>query len=204
MNSKSKFLIGLTGGIGSGKSVAADIFRSLGICVVDADALARELVEPGQLALEEISGHFGKGILLADGSLNRQALRKVVFAEPEHRVWLENLLHPLIAALLVTRLEGTNSAYAILESPLLLETNQHKLVNRVLLIDVSEEFQLARAIARDGGDANTIRGIIAAQMSGADRRERADDIVTNEGSLELFRARIEAVHNDYLKMANNL
>jgi dephospho-CoA kinase len=204
MNGKSKYLIGLTGGIGSGKSVAADIFRSLGICVVDADTLARELVEPGQLALEEIAAHFGKGILLKDGSLNRKALREIVFVEPEQRAWLESLLHPLIAALLDVRLEETDSDYAILESPLLLETNQHKLVNRVLLIDVSEEIQLARSMARDGGDANTIRAIIAAQMSRTERSERADDIVTNEGSLELLRARIEAVHNDYLKMAKNL
>ncbi|MEX0963640.1 MAG: dephospho-CoA kinase [Pseudohongiellaceae bacterium] len=197
MNAVKKFVVGLTGGIGSGKSAAADIFRSLGVHVIDADQLAREVVEPGQAALDEIALHFGDAILTAEGTLDRAALRTLVFSEPSQKTWLENLLHPLIADLLQARLQRNDSDYSILESPLLLETDQHKLVDRVLVIDVSEETQLARAMARDGSDATIIRSIMASQIARDERVRRAHDVVTNEGSLELLRTTIQTLHKTY-------
>ncbi len=194
----NKFVVGLTGGIGSGKSAAADIFRALGGNVVNADDLSREVVEPGLPALDSIAAHFGRDILNADGSLDRASLRAVVFSNDEHKSWLEALLHPLIADLIRARLGDSESPYSILESPLLFETDQHKLVDRILVVDVSEETQLARAMDRDGSDADLIRSIIASQIERTERISRADDVVSNEGSLETLRDSIEALHRKYL------
>lgn len=202
MNTAQRHVVGLTGGIGSGKSAAAEIFRAFGIEVIDADALAREVVEPGQPALSDIATHFGKELLAADGSLDRAALRKIVFTNPDEKKWLENLLHPLIAELLQRRLIATTSPYAILESPLLLETEQHKLVERVLVIDASEETQMARAMARDGSDEAVIRSIIASQIDRAKRVQLADDLVSNEQGLEQLKENIEALHNKYMGMVS--
>ncbi|PCI81890.1 MAG: dephospho-CoA kinase [SAR86 cluster bacterium] len=200
MNSAKKYVVGLTGGIGSGKSAAAEIFRALGVEVIDADALAREVVELGQPALSDIAAHFGSGILTDEGNLNRAALRKIVFSNPEHRSWLENLLHPLIAELLQHRLNAAKSPYTILESPLLLETEQYKLVQRVLVIDASEETQIDRSVRRDGSDEEVIRSIIASQIDRLERIQHADDLVTNEESLEQLRENIETLHSKYMRM----
>lgn len=201
MKTSRKYIIGLTGGIGSGKSAAAKIFRELGVAIVDADTLAREVVEPGQPALQDIAAHFGKTILTSEGELDRAALRTIVFSNSEEKSWLENLLHPLIAELIQQRLNAAGSPYAILESPLLLETEQHKLVQRVLVIDVSKETQLARAVARDGSDAEAIKSIIASQIDRAARIQHADDLVSNEGDFEQLRESIEALHYKYMEMA---
>ena len=200
MNTSKRYVVGLTGGIGSGKSAAAEIFRSLGIEVIDADALAREVVEPGQPALSDIASHFGDKILTAEGTLDRAALRNIIFSNSEQKSWLENLLHPLIAELLQRRLQATKSSYAILESPLLLETEQYKLVERVLVIDASKETQVARAVSRDGSDEELIRSIIASQIDRAERILRADDLVSNEESLVQLRENIEALHSKYMGM----
>ena len=200
MNTAKKYIVGLTGGIGSGKSAAAEIFRTCGIEVIDADSLAREVVELDQPALGDIAAHFGSGILTAQGHLDRAALRKIVFSNPEHKSWLENLLHPLIAELLQRRLNATKSPYAILESPLLLETEQYKLVDSVIVIDVNEEIQIDRSVRRDGSDEAVIRSIIASQIDRAGRIQRADDLVSNEAGLEQLREKIEALHRKYLGM----
>ncbi|MDA0281647.1 MAG: dephospho-CoA kinase [Proteobacteria bacterium] len=200
MNTAKRYVVGLTGGIGSGKSAAAEIFRTCGIEVIDADSLAREVVELGQPALGDIAAHFGSGILTAQGHLDRAALRKIVFSNPEHKSWLENLLHPLIAELLQRRLNATKSPYAILESPLLLETEQYKLVDSVIVIDVNEEIQIDRSVRRDGSDEAVIRSIIASQIDRAGRIQRADDLVSNEAGLEQLREKIEALHRKYLGM----
>ncbi len=202
MRTPRKYVVGLTGGIGSGKSAAAKIFRALGVDVVDADALSREVVEPGQPALEEIVAHFGADIIASDGSLDRAALRKIVFSEPEQKAWLERLLHPQIEALIERRIDEAQSAYVVLESPLLLETKQHKLVDRILVIDVSEDVQLARSVRRDGSDTKTIRSIIASQLDRRERSRLADDLVLNEGSLELLKANIDTLHTQYTELAN--
>lgn len=201
MNAAKKYVVGLTGGIGSGKSAAAELFRSLGVSVVDADLLAREVVEPGQPALTAIASHFGNELLNGDGTLDRAALRTIVFSDPEEKSWLEALLHPLIAELIRRRLAESNSTYSILESPLLLETEQHKLVDRILVIDVSEDTQLARAMKRDGSDADTIRSIITSQIERGERTARADDVVSNEGSIEQLRESIETLHKKYQGIA---
>lgn len=200
MDTVRKYVVGLTGGIGSGKSAAADIFRALGITVVDADTLSREVVEPGQPALEAIAEHFGSDVINADGGLDRAAMRSRVFADPDQREWLEALLHPLIADLIRLRLDGAASPYAVLETPLLFETEQHRLVDRTLVIDVGEETQLARAMQRDASDADTIRSIIGAQMERSERASRADDVICNEGSLAQLEAAIQALHERYLEM----
>lgn len=201
MNTERKFIVGLTGGIGSGKSAAAEVFKSLGITVVNADDLSREVVEPGQAALKEISKRFGDEILSEDGSLHRAQLREIVFTQVEHKDWLESLLHPLIAELIVSRLHSAQSDYAILESPLLLETEQYKLVDRILVIDASEESQLTRALKRDGSDEAVIRSIIASQIDRSLRIERADDVVINEESLSELEAAIHSLHQQYREMA---
>ena len=167
------FTVGLTGGIGSGKSAVAQLFRQRGITVVDADQAARAAVLPGSPALAKIRAHFGAAVLKEDGSLNRAWLREAVFADPEQRQWLEALLHPAIAVLIDEALANAASPYAILESPLLLETSQHTLVNRILVVDVSEATQVARAIQRDGGDEAQIRAIMDAQISRYGRLGRA-------------------------------
>lgn len=198
MNTAKNYVVGLTGGIGSGKSAAAAMFRAWGIEVINADALAREVVEPGQPALNDIAAHFGSDILTAESYLDRAALRRIVFSNPEQKSWLENLLHPLIAVLLQQRLNATESPYTILESPLLLETEQYKLVERVLVIDASEEIQIDRSVKRDGSDEGVIRSIIASQIDRAKRIQHADDLVSNEEGLEQLRAKIEVLHYKYI------
>ena len=194
-------VIGLTGGIGSGKSTVASLFTDKGVTVINADGLAREVVEVGTPALAQITDHFGTHILAPDGSLNRGALRRIVFADAKERVWLEQLLHPLIAELIQVRLAACASRYCILESPLLLETEQHKLVDRVLVVDVTEATQLARTLQRDSSDEATIRGIIASQIGRADRLARADDIIVNEQGLEALEAAVTRLHENYLALA---
>lgn len=196
-------VIGLTGGIGSGKSTVGKLFAQHGVEVVDADQLAREVVIPGSPALHRIAAHFGDQLLLADGSLDRAALRKLIFADADQRRWLEHLLHPLIRQLLQERLSSCQSAYCILESPLLLETSQAELVDRVLVVDVSEATQLQRALQRDGSDEATIRGIIEAQLPRQSRLARADDILDNDGDIEQLAPQVSRLHNDYLTIARS-
>lgn len=193
--------VGLTGGIGSGKSTVAECFARLGVDQVDADQLAREVVLPGSEALQAIAARFGAGVITSDGELNRTALRKIVFADEQQRLWLESLLHPLIGELLKQRLQQCQSAYCLLISPLLLETRQHELVDRVLVVDVSEDTQLRRALKRDGSDENTIRGIMAAQLPRRERLARADDVIDNEPAAETLDSRVAALHERYLELA---
>ncbi|UZK04906.1 dephospho-CoA kinase [Venatoribacter cucullus] len=195
------WVLGLTGGIGSGKSAASDYFAKLGIVVVDADIVAREVVEPGQPAWQAIREHFGPEVLQADGSLNRAWLRQKVFAEPAERQWLEQQTHPRIRDSIIRQLQQAQSPYAILSSPLLFESGQAQLTARTLLIDVPEDVQLQRASARDGNDAEQIRRIMAAQLSRQERRARADDLVDNSGSLEQLYAQLQGLHERYLNYA---
>lgn len=204
MTINSKYVVGLTGGIGSGKSTVARIFADLGVDVIDADMLSREVVEPGSEALAKIAGHFGEAILGPGGELNRPMLRETVFADTDQKDWLENLLHPLINQLMKTRLENSTSEYCVLESPLLLETNQHDMVNRILLVDVSERTQLARSVERDQGDPATIRAIIASQISRDQRRQKADDIIDNEPGMDQLLPRVTELHEHYNQLAKSL
>ncbi|MCW8125636.1 dephospho-CoA kinase [Microbulbifer halophilus] len=196
------FIVGLTGGIGSGKSAAAECFRKLGVNVVDADWAARVVVEPGQPALEKIAEHFGADVLRDTGALDRARLRGLIFDNPAERGWLEGLLHPLIREEIVRALRANESTYAILESPLLIESGQTELVDRVCVVDLPETLQLERASARDGNDPEQIRKIMAAQLSRQGRLEKADDVLDNSGSLAGLQEQVEALHRKYREMAS--
>lgn len=195
------WILGLTGGIGSGKSAASDFFQQQGIVVVDADIVAREVVEPNQPAWLAIKEHFGSEALLADGSLNRAWLRSKVFADPAERKWLESQTHPRIRDSIIRQLQQAQSPYAILASPLLFESGQAALTQHTLLIDVAEEIQLARASARDGNDVEQIKRIMQAQMSRTERCTRANDIVDNSGTIADLHDKLMPLHQVYLSQS---
>lgn len=191
--------IGLTGGIGSGKTAASDWFAAQGIVVVDADVVARDIVAIGQPALDEIRAAFGAQMLNADGSLNRSAMRAYIFANPAARQQLEAITHPRIRAEIIQQLAQAQSAYALLVSPLLFETNQHELVQQTILIDAPEQQQLARASQRDGQTVESIQRIMQAQMSRAERQQRATDVILNDGNLADLHAKLAGLHQRLLK-----
>ena len=195
--------IGLTGGIGSGKTAASDHFARLGAEVIDTDLLSRELVEPGQPALAAIVDHFGPQVLTADGRLDRARLRERVFDDPVARRRLEAILHPRIRDAMLARAERSTAPYVVFVIPLLFETGQQSLVDRVLLIDVPEDLQRARVAARDGLDPTRIDRIMAAQTDRATRLGHADDVICNDGSIEDLRAAVEKLHRKYLQLVQN-
>lgn len=195
------FILGLTGGIGSGKSAASQWFKTQGITVVDADIVAREIVEKGQPALQKIKEVFGDWVLLSNGELDRRALREHIFKDPLARQQLESITHPAIRAEIIQQLQAATSPYVILVSPLLFETNQHELTQRTLLIDASEDMQILRASQRDGQSIEQIQKIIAAQMPRHEKQKLADDIVLNDGHIDHLYAKLESLHQQYLKQA---
>lgn len=199
----SQLIIGLTGGIGSGKTAASTIFGELGIDVIDADICSRVVVEKGQPALEKIAHHFGKNILLADGNLDRASLRARIFKNPEEKKWLEALLHPLIYAEMIRQLQEATSPYAILVSPLLAEAGQKGLCHRVLVIDVSEDKQLQRTMARDNNSQQQVESMMKTQISRTDRLKIADDIIVNDGTFDELREKILTQHQKYLDLAKH-
>lgn len=178
-----KFIVGLTGGIGSGKSAVSTRFEALGVEIVDADVAARVVVRRGTGALEAIRERFGDQVLTGEGELNRRVLREIVFSRERERAWLETLLHPLIASEVREALTRATSAYAMLVSPLLKETGQVNLVNRVLVVHACEALRIDRTLARDGGDEAGVRAIIGAQMASEERLAMADDVIVNESDL---------------------
>lgn len=196
------YVVGLTGGIGSGKSVVGNCFRNLGVTVVDADQMSRRVVEPGMPALQHIANHFGADILLPDGNLNRAALREKIFQSKPERLWLENLLHPLIKAMTAKELDAATSPYAILESPLLLEMGQNATVDRVLVVDVPVDVQVTRATLRDSNPESQIRAIIAAQLPRERRLAMADDVIDNTCPLEELPGRVAKLHSQYLILSS--
>ncbi|MFO7551958.1 MAG: dephospho-CoA kinase [Haliea sp.] len=195
-------IIGITGGIGSGKSAVTDRFAQRDITVVDADQAARVVVEPGRPALEAIAAHFGGDILQADGSLDRAALRSIVFADPAQRQWLEQLTHPLIGEEIRAQLAASRSPYTILSSPLLLESSsQRELAELVVVVDVPEEVQLARTMDRDANDEAQVRRIMAAQLPRDERLALADIVVDNSGPLEALDDIVAELHKEFLRRA---
>lgn len=192
------YIIGLTGGIGSGKTAASDWFAAQGIVVVDADVVAREVVAIGQPALDEIQRTFGTNMLQADGTLNRTAMREYIFAHPAARQQLEAITHPRIRMEIIRQLAQATSSYALLVSPLLFETNQHELVQQTILIDAPESQQLERASQRDGQTADSIQRIMQAQMSRSERQQRATHIVLNDGDLADLHASLAKLHAQLL------
>jgi dephospho-CoA kinase len=194
-------VVGVTGGIGSGKSAVTARFEALGITVVDADQAARVVVEPGGPALDAIAAHFGAEVIRADGTLDRAALRARVFADASERVWLEHLTHPLIGREIQRQLAASRSPYTILSSPLLLETSQRELVDCVVVVDVPEATQVARTMARDDNDEAQVRRIMAAQMGREARLELADIVIDNDRSLAELDDTVAELHKEFLLRA---
>jgi dephospho-CoA kinase len=195
------FVVGLTGGIGSGKSTAGKYFEALGIEVINVDLISKNLVEVDLDLHLKISRYFGKKSLLEDGSLNRSYIRHEIFNSSKKKMWLEKLLHPPIKDQVLKSLGCSLSAYAILESPLLLETDQYKLTDRVLVVDVSKKVQILRVQKRDKISTDTIKSIIKSQMPRMQKLKLADDVIKNTGSIEKFKLMIECLHKNYLTLA---
>ena len=196
------YCIGLTGGIGSGKSTAADIFKELGAAVVDTDAISRELTAAGGAAMPEIRNQYGPEFIAPDGSLDRERIRRLVFGNAEARKKLEAILHPMIRAESRARVATARAPYVILVVPLLFESDAYlDLLKRVLVVDCSEERQIERAMRRSRISADEVRAIMASQLSRAARRARADDVIDNDGGMEALRRQVDEIHSEYLNLA---
>ena len=191
-------IIGLTGGIGSGKTAVSDIFEELGIGIVDADLASRVVVEKGRPSLEEIAKHFGQGILTEAGELDRAKLREIIFNSDEEKNWLESLLHPVIAKQIQEELKASSSPYTILVSPLLLETNQKDFCNKVLVVDVPVETQIERTLKRDDVSLEQVQSIIKAQISRDKRLELADEVIVNDKNLEDLQLAVSKLHQQFI------
>jgi dephospho-CoA kinase len=195
------YRIGLTGGIASGKTTVANLFAALGVPIVDTDALAREVLEPGTPLLAEVLAHFGAGVIGPDGALDRRALRGRVFADPAERRWLEERTHPAIRALTDARCDAARGPYVIVAIPLLVETGGADRFDRVLVVDVEPAVQLARLQARDGSTRSEAERIVAAQASRAARLAVASDVIRNDGDFAGLRDQVVALHRRYVEAA---
>lgn len=194
------FCVGLTGGIGSGKSRAAALFAEAGAAVVDTDAISHELTGANGAAMADIRTTFGAAAVAADGSMNRAAMRARVFGNPEERQRLENLLHPLIRERARVRVLQSAAPYTLLVVPLLLETGAYRdLIDRVLVVDCPESRQIARAMARSGLSEDAVRAIMAAQLPRAERLTRADDVIRNDGDMVQLQTQVLNLHRQYLQ-----
>jgi dephospho-CoA kinase len=195
------YIVALTGGIGSGKSTVADAFARHGVAVVDADVIARQVVEPGAPALAAIAKRFGNEMLQPDGTLNRAALRQRIFSDPDEKNWLNQLLHPLIHQETQRQLALVTSPYALWVVPLLVENNLQARADRVLVVDVDSDTQLARTIARDGISRQQAQNILSAQVTREQRLAAADDIIDNSGTAQGIEPLVAALHRRYLELA---
>lgn len=196
------FTVGLTGGIGSGKSTVADCFAAHGVPVIDTDAIARELTAPGEAALAAIRGAFGETVMHTDGTLDRAALRSRVFSDSAARRQLEAILHPRIRQAVEQRLAALTAPYALIVIPLLVETADYRdMLNRILVVDCPEDVQIARVRARSGLDSGQIRAIVAAQAGRGQRLGAADDVIVNTSTREALVAEVAALHQCYLALA---
>jgi len=196
-----RVIIGLTGGIGSGKSTVANEFKALGVEVVDADLVAREVVAPGQPALAVIELYFGKEVIDESGGLNRAMLRQIIFSSDQKKQWLNNLLHPLIREALLAQLAQAESQYVILEAPLLLENKLTQYTDFTLVVDVPETLQIERAMQRDNNSRSQIQAIIDAQISRSERRQQADYIIDNSKSdLVALKEQVKMLHLQFLSI----
>lgn len=198
----AKFIVGLTGGIGSGKTTIANMFIEKGVTIVDADLVARKVVQPHSKALNQIVSHFGDEILLSNGELNRAELRHRIFANDNDKQWLNNLLHPLIRQEIIDELAVAPNPYCILVAPLLFENNLHKMVDRTLVVDVPVNVQIERTCARDNSDKKEVLSIINSQISRSERLALADDIIKNTlQDLSIAHNNVEQLDGKYRKMS---
>lgn len=194
------WILGLTGGIGSGKSAVAQCFIDHGVHLIDADNAARWVVEPGRPALTQIAEHFGPSVIKADGTLDRAELRQLIFADNAERRWLEALLHPLINQEISQYLARAQSPYAILVSPLLIESGQYQLTQRVLVVDTPEALQIERTLQRDNTSLAQVQAILKAQASREQRLQHADDVLLNDRDLNWLRSEVDRLHTFYLTL----
>ena len=197
-------VVGITGGIGCGKSSVTDLLKKLNVDIVDADIIAREVVEPGKFALKKIVEYFGTEILLADGSLNRAQLRVIIFSEKEKKDWLEKLMHPLINDEIRAQIKSATTKYVVLSSALLLETRQKDLVDIVVVVDIPETLQIERTTLRDRNSSELVKKIIDSQLKRDERLSRADIVIDNSDSLDKLKLEIKKLHSDLKKKANDL
>ncbi len=193
-------IIGLTGGICSGKSTVADLFKAKGIAIIDTDQIAHEIVVPGQPALEKIAEHFGKEVLANTGELDRKKLRDIIFNDIAQKRWLEELLHPLIINEAKSKIHSIKSPYYIISIPLLIETGPYDFINRILVVDVPEEIQIRRAMVRDHSTKSQVRAIIKSQASRAQRLAQADDVILNVQELTELSKKVDALHSKYMQI----
>lgn len=193
----------MTGGIGSGKSTVAALFKRLGAPVIDADAIARRLVEPGGKAYYQVLSLAGEESVAADGHLRRDMLRRLVFVDPSLRASLEAILHPLVYAEMEQAVAGIDYPYCILSIPLLLETAAASRVDRVLVIDAPEEVQISRTCRRDGIPADQVQNIMRAQVGREQRLQAADDVIDNSSDLDAVEKQVQELHREYLKLAGH-
>jgi dephospho-CoA kinase len=198
------FSVGLTGGIASGKTTVSNLFADLGVPIVDTDVISRKLLQPGELAYRQVCDHFGDDILGADGEINRAALRKLVFSNPQHKSWLEKMLHPLIYQRSLDAIkQHSEAAYVLVVVPLLFESGFQSLADRVLAVDCPAEQQIRRLMKRDDIDEELARSMLAQQLSNAERRARAHDIIDNREDDADLGAQVNALHQFYLQLAAN-
>ncbi len=196
--------VGITGGIGSGKSAAADRFAELGVPVIDADVIARQIVEPGRPACKKVIEVFGAEFATADGGLDRSKLRKMVFSVPEKKTQLESILHPEIHAEILRQLSDLSAPYAIVVIPLLAEGNRTYPLDRVLVIDAPAKLQIDRVSNRDNESAQEVERIIHLQATRKDRLEMADDVISNTGTKQSLRNSVDELHSKYLTIADDM
>jgi len=195
-------VIGLTGGIGSGKSTVADLFAKKGIPVIDADIISKELTQAGTPACMDIIDHFEEELIRVDGSIDRARLRKIIFAHPEQRQWLEDLLHPLILEEMEKRIKQLDAPYCLAVIPLLFESGPHHFLDRTLLVDTPEHLQLERVVSRDESSHTEAKAIIDTQAGREHRQVNADDIVSNDGKPEHLHAQVDKLHEAYLRLSS--
>ncbi len=199
MYTMKKLVVGLTGGIGSGKTTVANMFHDLGVELVDADIIAREVVEPNSFALGKIKQHFGDVFIQADGYLDRTKLRHKVFTSELDMQWLNNLLHPLIRESILSKISENSGQYCILVAPLLFENKLTQYVDRTLVVDVTESIQIERTVKRDNSNSDIIEKIIASQISRTERLKLADDVIDNSTTdLSLIAKKVDELHRLYL------
>ncbi|MFT6269258.1 MAG: dephospho-CoA kinase [Alphaproteobacteria bacterium] len=197
----TKYIVGVTGGIGCGKTTVTDLFAAKGIDIVDADVVARDVVVAGSQGLKALVLVFGDRILSAQNTLNRSALREIIFADSKAKEKVNGLLHPLIRQNMMNQLQNTRSHYCILSAPLLFENNLQQIVNRTLVVDIAESQQLERTLGRDGGNESTIKNIMAAQVSREKRLSLATDTIDNSKALHLLAPQVDSLHSKYIKLA---
>ncbi len=196
------YVVGVTGGIGSGKTTVTRLFEQLGVVVVDADVIARHIMDRGSPAMQAVQQRYGDQALHTDGSLNRAWLRAHIFAHPEEKAWLNQLTHPLIREQILAQLQAAKSSYVILSAPLLIENGLQQFCQRVLVVDVDEATQCHRTANRDNVSSQQVKAVMAAQVSREKRLEHADDIIDNRGDVGNLQPQVQQLHQLYLRLAS--